>query len=515
MTNTTAGNLGEGYLRLSAYVRLRRQVRELGEIDMASTAPATLDLVTHDDAQPAFPAVHLEDRTVLTYGELAGLVGEFERALRYDGKALVLCAGDRDLPTLLAYLAALRLGHAVAFLPASSEILSAYQPEFVVPAPGSGAGLADLGYGPAAELSGMTVFRRTDGRPAGEIYSDMALLLGTSGSTGSPKTVRLSCSGLAANTAAVIGALGITAAERAPTTLPITHAYGLSVLNSHLMAGAGVVLGGRAPLSLAAWDHLIRCGATSFAAVPTTYAAFGPAHAALLARSEVRTMTQSGARLGDDLTMRLARMMGERGGRFFVMYGQTEATSRIARLDPADLPGRLGSVGTAVPGGEVTIGPAAAHARAVPGEGAVRYRGPGVMLGYAAGRADLRRGPEVDVLDTGDLGYLRDGYLYLTGRTKRIVKVLGVRASLDDLERLVERPGHPAALTCGTDDVIHLIGAGDPAIHEQQRRELAESLGVPSRHVVYRPVGHLPHTPGGKVDYHALATIMDSHERPG
>ena len=439
-------------------------VEVLGGIEMVSMALGTLDLVAHDGARPGFPAVFLEGQRVLSYGELAGLVGGSERVLRHDGKALVLCAGDRDVPTLLAYLAALRLGHAVAFLPASDEILSAYQPEFVVPAPGSGSGLAGLGYRPAAEpVAGMTVFRRAS-QPAGEIYRDMALLLGTSGSTGNPKTVRLSYSGLAGNTAAVIGALGITAADRAPTTLPITHAYGLSVLNSHLLGG-----------------------------------------------SQIRTMTQLGARLGDDLAMRLARMMDQRDGRFFVMYGQTEATSRIARLDPADLPRRLGSVGTAVPGGTITIRPAPVRARAVPGEGAVCYRGPGVMLGYAAGRADLCRGPEVDVLDTGDLGYLREGYLYLTGRAKRIVKVLGVRASLDDLEHMVERPGHPAAVICGTDDVVHLVGAGDPAVHEQQRRQLADSLGVPSRHVIFRHVGRLPRTPGGKVDYQSLAAVTDSH----
>ena len=266
---------------------------------------------------------------------------------------------------------------------------------------------------------------------------------------------------------------------------------------------------------MATWDHLVRSGATSFAAVPTTYAAFGPAHVNLLGRSKIRTMTHSGARLGDDLTMRLVRMMDRRDGRFFVMYGQTEATSRIARLDPADLPSRLGSVGTAVPGGTITIRPAPVHARAMPGEGAVYYRGPGVMLGYATGRADLCRGAEVDVLDTGDLGYLRGGYLYLTGRTKRIVKVLGVRTSLDDLERMVERPGHPAAVICGPDDVVHLVGAGDAAVHEQQRRQLVESLGVPSRHVVFRHVDRLPQTPGGKVDYQTLATVMDSHGRPG
>ena len=476
---------------------------------------ATLDLVTHDEAQPTSSALYLKGHAVLTYGDLAESVGEFERALRHDGKALVLCAGDRDLPTLLAYLAALRLGHAVAFLPASNEILSAYQPEFVVPAPGSGSGLADLGYRPAAELAaGGAIFQRKDSQPAGDIYPDTALLLATSGSTGSPKTVRLSCSGLADNTAAVIRALGITAAERAPTTLPITHAYGLSVLNTHLLAGAGVVLGDESPLSLATWDHLIRSGATSFAAVPTTYAAFGPAHVNLLGRSKIRTMTQSGARLGDDLTMRLVTMMDQRDGRFLVMYGQTEATSRIARLDPADLPRGLGSVGTAVPGGAITIRPAPVHARSVPGEGAVHYRGPGVMLGYATSRGDLCRGAEVDVLDTGDLGYLREGYLYLTGRAKRIVKVLGIRTSLDDLERMVERPGHPAAVICGTDDVMHLVGAGDTAVHEQQRRQLVESLGLPSRHVVFRHVDHLPRTPGGKVDYRALAMVIDSHGRP-
>jgi acyl-CoA synthetase (AMP-forming)/AMP-acid ligase II len=90
-------------------------VRELGEIDMVSRALATLDLVTHDDALWAFPAVRLEDRT-LSSGELAGLAGESERVLCHESNALVLWAEDRDLPALLAYLAALRLGHAVAFL---------------------------------------------------------------------------------------------------------------------------------------------------------------------------------------------------------------------------------------------------------------------------------------------------------------------------------------------------------------------------------------------------------------
>lgn len=474
-------------------------------------APATLDLVTHDDARRTSPALYLDGHTVLSYGELSELVSEAERALRHDGKALVLCAGDRDLPTVLTYIAALRLGHAVAFLAATAENLSAYQPEFIVPAPGGGTALAELGYRSVARpIAGATVFSRDGSRPAGEIFPGTALLLSTSGSTGSPKTARLSYRGLADNTAAVIRALGITEAERAPTTLPIRHAYGLSVLNTHLLAGASIALTEHSPLSLAMWDDLIRSGATSFAAVPMTYAAFGPAHLNLLERSRVRTMTHSGARLGEELTGWLADTMRRLDGRFFVMYGQTEATSRIARLDPADLPHRLGSVGTAMPGGTITIRPMPSHARAVPGEGAVHYQGPGVMLGYASGRADLARGAEVDVLDTGDLGYLRDGHLYLTGRSKRIVKVLGIRTSLDDLERMVERPGHPIAVICGADEVMHLVGAGDRAVHEQQRRHLVESLGIPSRHVVFRQVRSLPRTPGGKIDYRTLAAATEA-----
>jgi hypothetical protein len=110
---------------------------------MASMALATLDLVARDDARPAFPAVHLGGHAVLSCGELAGLAGESGRVLRHDGKALAPCAGGRDLPALLACLAALRPGRAVAFLPASDEILPACQPRLVAPAPGPGTALAD------------------------------------------------------------------------------------------------------------------------------------------------------------------------------------------------------------------------------------------------------------------------------------------------------------------------------------------------------------------------------------
>lgn len=471
-----------------------------------------LDLLQRDDTARRSRSAVVLGRSTLTYGELGDHVAGVEKSLWHKDKALVLCSGDRELSTLVAYLAALRTGHAVAFMPATAEVVSAYRPEFVVPGAEGGDGLDELGYVPGD----CGVWRRRARRPPGDIFPETAVLLTTSGSTGSPKAVRLSYAGVAGNSAAIVGALGITHADRAATTLPIRHSYGLSVVNTHLLAGGSVVLSDRRPLSLAAWDEMTRTGVTSLAAVPTTYSAFGPAHVTLLERTAIRTMTQAGARLPDELTMRLWRMMAQREGRFFVMYGQTEATARMACLDPADLPAHLGSVGVAVPGGTLSIATTAGHHRARPEEGEVHYAGPGVMLGYATGRADLRRGAEVDTLPTGDLGYLRDGHLYLTGRTKRIVKILGVRTSLDDLERMVERPGHPTAVVACADDVVCLVGAGDLEVHEKQRRLLAETLGVPGRAVVFRAVRRLPRTGSGKIDYRSLAAVAAGDRcRPG
>ncbi len=226
-------------------------------------AGATLDLVTHDDAQLASSAVHVEGPTGLSYSELDELTGEFERALRHDGKALVLCGGGRDLPTLLAYLAALHLGHAVAFLPASNEILSACQPEFVVPEPASGTGLADPGYRPAAEpVACATIFQGKGNRPAGEIYTDTALLLATGlGRQPQDGTAIVFRAGRQRRCGHP-RALDITAAERASITLRSRTSSDCPVLNTHLLAGAGGFdTRTTTPLFLTSADHEPPCRA--------------------------------------------------------------------------------------------------------------------------------------------------------------------------------------------------------------------------------------------------------------
>jgi acyl-CoA synthetase (AMP-forming)/AMP-acid ligase II len=136
--------------------------------------------------------------------------------------------------------------------------------------------------------------------------------------------------------------------------------------------------------------------------------------------------------------------------------------------------------------------------------GEIVYSGPNVMLGYAESRDDLGLGDVTGgTLDTGDLGYLDGGFLYLTGRRKRIAKVYGLRISLDEIERLFEDAGITAAVDGGDRGVL-LFTDGPVEPLERARQPVATELGIPASLLTIRQVQRLPRTPNGKLDYPAL-----------
>jgi acyl-CoA synthetase (AMP-forming)/AMP-acid ligase II len=329
---------------------------------------------------------------------------------------------------------------------------------------------------------------------AAEPHPDLALLLTTSGSTGSPKLVRLSRAAVLSNTDAIGASLGITADDVAPTTLPLFYTFGLSVLNSHLRRGATVVLERSGILRPDFWSAVSAHGVTTLAAVPYQYEmlrrlSFDPARYPTL-----RTLTQAGGRLRTELVTDFAQRMATVGGRLFVMYGQTEAGPRMAVLPPDRIAGKPGSAGLPIPGGAFSI---------VDGE--VVFTGPSVMMGYAESAADLARGDELGgVLRTGDLGRLDDeGFLFLTGRLKRIGKVFGVRVNLDDVERTLA--GHGAVAAVAGDDRLHVFVEGaDAEAARCVRGELASLLDTHFSGLDVRGIDALPLLPTGKIDYRSL-----------
>ncbi|MBW3669969.1 MAG: AMP-binding protein, partial [Actinobacteria bacterium] len=266
------------------------------------------------------PAV-VAEATVLGYDELARRADEVAERLGAT-RRLVLLEARNDLGSLVAYLGALRGGHPVLVVDGENaghtqRLVDAYDPDVVATGDGSRCALDERRRGTAHDL-----------------HPDLALVLSTSGSTGSPKLVRLSQRNLDGNAEAIAAYLELADDDRAITSLPMHYCYGLSVINSHLAAGASLIVTDRSVVDRCFWDAFTAGGATNVAGVPYTFELLDRIGFGSMRLPTLRHVTQAGGRLAPDRVRTLAELGRRYGWRFFVMYGQTEATARMAYLPP-------------------------------------------------------------------------------------------------------------------------------------------------------------------------------------
>ncbi|WP_291738151.1 AMP-binding protein, partial [Leisingera sp. F5] len=281
-----------------------------------------------------------------------------------------------------------------------------------------------------------------------DIHPDLALLLQTSGSTGHGRGVRLSATAVDTNASAITRYLGIRPEDRAALILPLHYSYGLSVLHSHLAAGASLWLAPGSVLEPGFAAALEASDATSLAGVPHHFRLLESAGLAHALPERIKTLTVAGGAMEPEQVRTWAARMQARAGRFFVMYGQTEAAARISYLPPELAEDNPGAAGRAVPGGRLLLRSASGAEITTPeGEGELIYQGPNVMMGYAEGSADLAKGAELSELATGDLAR-RDanGLYHITGRLSRMSKIAGLRIGHDSIERALAAQGHEAAV---------------------------------------------------------------------
>jgi len=336
------------------------------------------------------------------------------------------------------------------------------------------------------------------------LHEDLALLLTTSGSTGSPKFVRQSYANLKANTDSIVDYLRLDSSERAITTLPMNYTYGLSILNTHLAVGATVLLTDRTLMHKEFWSFFKEQGATSFGGVPYTYEILKKLRFFRMDLPSLRTMTQAGGRLAPELHREFARYAADTGRSFIVMYGQSEATARMSWLPPEKSLEKCGSIGVAIPGGRFELIDAEGHVIDTPGTtGELVYYGDNVTLGYAESSADLARGDERQgVLATGDLARRdEEGYYYIVGRQNRFLKMFGNRVGLDEVERLLRDRFPDADCACaGRDDQLCIFAtAGSPL--EEMKRYLIETTGLNHTSLVTCQVPQIPKNEAGKTLY--------------
>jgi acyl-CoA synthetase (AMP-forming)/AMP-acid ligase II len=469
----------------------------------------SLILLFSEKVEDSPPPFIFENGKWLSYRELTSQV-RLIAALLPRRKALAFCFCGINSATVFNYLACLEAGHAVALLDAGlnatakSDLIARYKPELLLSSRELETDFGDYGRLPHQCGSSRVWVRNSFGD---EPHKDLALLLPTSGSTGSPKFVRLSLRNIISNADSIRAALAITANDRAMASLPFNYSYGLSVLNSHLRSGAALALTTEGLMASGFWDVCRQAECTSMAGVPYSYQVIKRLGLEMLNVSSINTMTQAGGKLAPELISEFHTLMQRRGGRFFVMYGQTEATARMAILPFDALPAKLGSAGLPIPGGSFTIETAPGEIATDPEiKGELVYRGANVMMGYATGRADLALGDGLNgELHTGDLCQLdADGFLYVCGRMNRDAKVAGFRINLDEVEAILKNNG-PTAAIAGSNKILIYCEYGDVAYHASLRSYLASRLNLNIHAFEFRRVGSLPLKTNGKIDYASLA----------
>ena len=273
------------------------------------------------------------------------------------------------------------------------------------------------------------------------VHDDLSVLLTTSGSTGSPKLVRLSKKNLESNARSIIEYLHITADERPVTGLPMYYSFGLSIINSHLLTGATLLLTQASYVEREFWQFANDNSFTSFSGVPYTFEIMKKLKLWKQSMPTLRTLTQAGGKLSNELLQFFMEKYNPQGVKFYLMYGQTEATARMSYLEPEYGLTKLGSIGKGIPGGHFSLVDDDARMIEVANEvGELVYEGDNVSLGYAECAADLMKGDENHgVLHTGDLAYRdEDGFYFIAGRKKRFLKLFGNRISLDYVETLLK-----------------------------------------------------------------------------
>jgi acyl-coenzyme A synthetase/AMP-(fatty) acid ligase len=430
-----------------------------------------------------------------------------------DGRCLVFCLCRNVMGSFVGYVSFLNGGVVPVMLPADMDpallrsLYETYRPKYV--------------WGPAEfeleddccrhERFGYRLLQTPFGDSA-RMAPDLALLLTTSGSTGSPKLVRQSYRNIRANMDSIVEYLHIMPDDRPVTTLPMHYTYGLSIINTHLDVGATILLTDRGVAQKAFWTFFRDQGATGFGGVPYTYEMLDRMRFTRMNLPSLRVMTQAGGKLSPELHQKFAEWCRNTGREFIVMYGQCEATARMAYLPWEKSLEKIGSVGVPIPGGAFELIGEDGDPIAEPHvTGELRYRGGNVTLGYAVTADDLMKEDERHgVLDTGDMAQVdEDGFYTIVGRKNRFLKIFGNRVNLDEAERMLKAKFPNADCACGgRDDHLSVFGTDEAALPEM-RAYLAEKTGLNPGGFFIKAVPAIPKNEAGKTLYLELEKYDD------
>jgi long-chain acyl-CoA synthetase len=282
---------------------------------------------------------------------------------------------------------------------------------------------------------------------------DLAAFVYTSGSTGQPKGVMLTHLNIVTNTRSIVQYLELSEKDRVMVVLPFFYIYGMSLLNTHIYTGGSLVIDNNFAFPNVVLETMTKTDCTGFAGVPSTFII-------LLNKSMVkqkkfpalRYVTQAGGALAGNIQKTVAEVFDP--AKLFIMYGATEASARLSYLPPEWLPKKWGSIGKAIPNVEIFISDENGKRMPANTEGEIVARGLNIMQGYWNDPQATKEVLKGELYYTGDIGKMDDdGFFYIVGRTKDMIKVGGQRVSPKEIEEiLLELPEIHEVAVIGSED---------------------------------------------------------------
>lgn len=457
-------------------------------------------------------ALYDEYGNQMTYGQLNG---EAERLAERIGKrCLVFSLCRNEIGSVLGYTAFINNGIVPVMVNSRLEelllrnLLQTYSPEYLwVPKDQAG----DFPGMTAAHEACGYVLLETGYEKKYPLYEELALLITTSGSTGSPKLVRQSYTNILDNASSIASYLKLDDTERPITTLPMNYVYGLSIINSHFLVGATLLLTDKGLMQKEFWNFFKEAGATSFGGVPYTYEMLDKLRFCRMKLPSLRTMTQAGGKITPELHEKFAAFAAEQGKNFVVMYGASEATSRMGYLPPEKAVEKKGSMGIPIPGGKFLLMDAEGKEITEPlTTGELVYEGKNVTLGYAEKGEDLILGDERHGrLETGDMAQFdQDGYYYIVGRKKRFLKIYGNRVNLDEIDRMIKGEFSIEVASAGVDDHLYIFVTEEKMTEKVRDFVVAKTkLNQAAFRVI--AIDEIPKNDSGKTRYKELSKYYE------
>lgn len=441
----------------------------------------------------------------ITYGELLGMMLILGEKVKSRSIIFILC--KNSVASVIGYLAFIEKEAVSVTLSSKiddellSGLLEVYTPAFIwAPCDWHNS----YNFESVHEMYGYTLLKT--GNEVYPIHEKLQILMTTSGTTGSPKLVRYKKGNLEANARNVAEAFGWTCDERPICDLGMQYTMGLNVINTHLYVGATLLLTNYNLLSSEFWDYVRDERATNFTGVPFSYDIFYRLHFEKMDLPYLKTLASGGGKLTDARFIQLAEYAHRTRKRFIASFGTTETAARIARLQPELALTKTGSIGTAIPEGELFLvdgnGDILTDSVA---EGELCYRGPNVTMGYGTCKEDLLKGDEFNgIYHTGDLARRdEDGCYYVIGRLSRFLKLLSYRISLDQSEKLIRETINVECACSGTDQCMNIY-ITDSAKKENVLNFISRKTGVYKALFKVIVVSQLLRNDSGKFQYRLM-----------